>query len=101
MTCVSCGEPYAQSVSTGVTDISFAGNNEDTTTNLYDAQNCGNLRSLALTPSGGSCRRVFPALHEIASDRLLFGSCSLFFVGDDVDIHKRGLLQKAVNRGKI
>lgn len=32
------GIPYAQSGSTGVTDISFAGNNEDTTTSLYDAQ---------------------------------------------------------------
>lgn len=32
------GETYAASGSTGVTDISFAGNNEDTTTNLYDAQ---------------------------------------------------------------
>src|SRR6185437_917108 len=32
------GEQYAQSGSTGVTDTSFAGNNEDTTTNLYDAQ---------------------------------------------------------------
>jgi len=31
------GEQYAQSGSTGVTDTSFAGNNEDTTTNLYDA----------------------------------------------------------------
>jgi RHS repeat-associated protein len=31
------GEPYAQVGSTGVTDVSFAGNNEDTTTNLYDA----------------------------------------------------------------
>jgi RHS repeat-associated protein len=31
------GETYALSGSTGVTDISFAGNNEDTTTNLYDA----------------------------------------------------------------
>jgi len=26
---------------------------------------------------------------------------SLFFVGDDVDIHRRGLLQKAVNSGKV
>ena len=32
------GETYAATGSTGVTDISFAGNNEDTTTNLYDAQ---------------------------------------------------------------
>ncbi|HKV79529.1 MAG TPA: RHS repeat-associated core domain-containing protein [Candidatus Sulfotelmatobacter sp.] len=32
------GEQYAQAGSTGVTDTSFAGNNEDTTTNLYDAQ---------------------------------------------------------------
>ena len=32
------GEPYAEAGTTGVTDISFAGNNEDTTTNLYDAQ---------------------------------------------------------------
>lgn len=32
------GETYSASGSTGVTDISFAGNNEDTTTNLYDAQ---------------------------------------------------------------
>ncbi|MHB8527025.1 MAG: RHS repeat domain-containing protein [Candidatus Acidiferrales bacterium] len=32
------GEQYAQSGSTGVTDISFAGNNEDTVANLYDAQ---------------------------------------------------------------
>jgi RHS repeat-associated protein len=32
------GELYAQSGSTGVTNISFAGNNEDTVTNLYDAQ---------------------------------------------------------------
>lgn len=32
------GEPYAQSGSTGVTDISFAGNDENTVTNLYDAQ---------------------------------------------------------------
>ena len=32
------GEQYAQSGTTGVTDTSFAGNNEDTTTNLYDAQ---------------------------------------------------------------
>jgi RHS repeat-associated protein len=32
------GETYAQAGSTGVTDISFAGNDEDTTTNLYDAQ---------------------------------------------------------------
>ena len=31
------GEQYAQAGSTGVTDTSFAGNNEDTTTNLYDA----------------------------------------------------------------
>ena len=31
------GEAYATSGSTGVKDISFAGNNEDTTTNLYDA----------------------------------------------------------------
>jgi RHS repeat-associated protein len=31
------GEPYAQKGSLGVTNISFAGNNEDTTTNLYDA----------------------------------------------------------------
>jgi RHS repeat-associated protein len=32
------GELYAQSGSTGVTNISFARNNEDTVTNLYDAQ---------------------------------------------------------------
>ncbi len=32
------GEQYAQAGSTGVTDTSFGGNNEDTTTNLYDAQ---------------------------------------------------------------
>ena len=32
------GEQYAQAGSTGVTDTSFAGNNEYTTTNLYDAQ---------------------------------------------------------------
>ncbi len=32
------GEPYAQSGSTGVTDVSFAGNNGDTVANLYDAQ---------------------------------------------------------------
>ncbi|HKV79530.1 MAG TPA: RHS repeat-associated core domain-containing protein [Candidatus Sulfotelmatobacter sp.] len=32
------GEQYAQAGSTGVTDTSFAGNNEDTTINLYDAQ---------------------------------------------------------------
>lgn len=32
------GETYAPAGSTGVTDISFAGNNEDTTTNLYDAK---------------------------------------------------------------
>ena len=32
------GEQYAQSGSTGVTDTSFAANNEDTSTNLYDAQ---------------------------------------------------------------
>jgi RHS repeat-associated protein len=31
------GEQYAQSGNTGVTDTSFAGNNEDTATNLYDA----------------------------------------------------------------
>ena len=31
------GEQYAQAGSTGVTDTSFAGMNEDTTTNLYDA----------------------------------------------------------------
>lgn len=32
------GEQYAQTGSTGITDTSFAGNDEDTTTNLYDAQ---------------------------------------------------------------
>lgn len=32
------GETYAASGSTGVTDISFAGNDEDTTVSLYDAQ---------------------------------------------------------------
>ena len=32
------GEQYAQAGSTGVTDTSFAGNSEDTTTNLYDAR---------------------------------------------------------------
>lgn len=32
------GETYAPAGSTGVTDISFAGNSENTTTNLYDAQ---------------------------------------------------------------
>jgi len=32
------GEQYAQAGSTGVTDTSFARNNEDTMTNLYDAQ---------------------------------------------------------------
>jgi len=32
------GEQYAQAGTTGVTNTSFAGNNEDTTTNLYDAQ---------------------------------------------------------------
>ena len=31
------GEQYAQAGSTGVTDTSFGGNNQDTTTNLYDA----------------------------------------------------------------
>lgn len=31
------GEVYANSDRTGTTDISFAGNNGDTTTNLYDA----------------------------------------------------------------
>jgi RHS repeat-associated protein len=33
------GETYAPSGSTGVTNISFAGNSENTTTNLYDAAN--------------------------------------------------------------
>ncbi|MHB8753412.1 MAG: RHS repeat domain-containing protein [Candidatus Acidiferrales bacterium] len=33
------GEQYAQSGNTGVSDVSFAQNNEDTTTDLYDAQN--------------------------------------------------------------
>ena len=32
------GEQYAQAGSTGVTDVSFAGNNENTVANLYDAQ---------------------------------------------------------------
>jgi len=32
------GETYAQAGSTGVTDISFAGNDENTVANLYDAQ---------------------------------------------------------------
>ncbi|HKW87404.1 MAG TPA: RHS repeat-associated core domain-containing protein [Candidatus Acidoferrales bacterium] len=32
------GEQYAAAGTTGVTNTSFAGNNEDTTTNLYDAQ---------------------------------------------------------------
>ena len=32
------GEQYAQAGSTGVTDTSFAGNNENTVANLYDAQ---------------------------------------------------------------
>lgn len=31
------GEPYAQAGNTGITQIAFAGNSEDTTTNLYDA----------------------------------------------------------------
>lgn len=38
LACAPFGEQYAQAGSTGVTDTSFAGNNEDTTTNLYDAQ---------------------------------------------------------------
>ncbi|MFZ0639839.1 MAG: hypothetical protein WA020_10440 [Candidatus Acidiferrales bacterium] len=33
------GEPYAQSGSTGVTDIAFAGMDENTTANAYDAVN--------------------------------------------------------------
>ncbi|HKW87401.1 MAG TPA: RHS repeat-associated core domain-containing protein [Candidatus Acidoferrales bacterium] len=33
------GEQYAVAGTTGVTNTSFAGNNEDTTTNLYDAMN--------------------------------------------------------------
>ncbi|HKW87402.1 MAG TPA: RHS repeat-associated core domain-containing protein [Candidatus Acidoferrales bacterium] len=33
------GEQYAAAGTTGVTNTSFAGNNEDTTTNLYDAMN--------------------------------------------------------------
>jgi RHS repeat-associated protein len=32
------GEQYAQAGSTGITNTSFAGNNQDTSTNLYDAQ---------------------------------------------------------------
>ncbi len=32
------GEQYAAAGTTGITNVSFAGNNQDTTTNLYDAQ---------------------------------------------------------------
>ena len=32
------GEQYAAAGTTGITNVSFAGNNEDTTTNLYDAR---------------------------------------------------------------
>ena len=33
------GEQYAAAGTTGITNVSFAGNNQDTTTNLYDAAN--------------------------------------------------------------
>lgn len=55
------GEQYAQSGSTGVTDTSFAGNDQDTSANLYDAQFRGirNLRPLAFADPGGAiCRSL-------------------------------------------